>query len=147
MNTQAPRVGGRECPVQEGTPYHCKATVRPEYLMCGRHWASLPVELRGPVWATWRAWQRAATDDRWDQYMAARAAALQHYVDLSTKARATPSVSLDLDELDAAALVLVVATDGTSRMWFGGDHVAAAKVLQTVWADLTKGPVQDGRPT
>lgn len=147
MNTQAPRVGGRECPVREGTPDHCKATVRPEHLMCGRHWAQVPVELRTLVWSSWRAWQRASTDARWDVYMENRQAALDHFTQQDQTRAATPSEGLDWDELDQAALVLVVASDGSTRMWYGGDQVAAAKVLQTVWADLTKGPVQDGRPT
>lgn len=147
MTTQAPRVGGRECPVLENTPHHCKATVRPEYLMCGRHWANLPITLRRPVWATWRAWQRASTDTNWDAYMTARAAALQHYIDLSDRYRAVPSMTLTLEDLDAAELVLIVNPDGTSRMWFGGDRDAAAKVLHTVYGDLSKDPVVDGRPT
>lgn len=147
MNTQAPRLGQRECPVLEGTPKHCKATVRPEYLMCGRHWAQVPVDLRSPVWATWRAWQRASTDDRWDAYMTARAAALQHFIDQDAEARSIPSLSLTWADLDDAALVLVVAPDGASRMWFGGDQAKAAHVLQTVWADLNRGAVIDSRPT
>lgn len=147
MTTQAPRLGQRECPVLEGTPKACKATVRPGHLMCGRHWAQVPVDLRSAVWSTWRAWERAATDDRWDQYMTARAAALQHFIDQDAEARATPSLSLTWDDLDDAALVLVVAPDGTSRMWFGGDRDAAARVLHTVYGDLSKDPVVDGRPT
>jgi hypothetical protein len=147
VSTQAPRAGGRECPVLEGTPDHCKATVRPGHLMCARHWAQVPVDVRSTVWSRWRAWQRASTDDRWDQYMEARASALQHFVDEHDRYRGTPSMSLTLEDLDAAALVLVVAVDGTSRLWSGGDHAKAAHVLQTVWADLGTGPVVDGRPT
>lgn len=148
MTTQAPRLGQRECPVLEGTPRHCKATVRPGHLMCGRHWARVPKDVQNEVWRTWRAWQRTSTDDRWDAYMAARDAALAHFTDQDTTDRATPSRSgLTWDDLDAAALVLVVAPDGTSRMWYGGDQAAAARVLHTVYGDLTAGPVVDGRPT
>jgi hypothetical protein len=145
--TQAPRVSGRECPVLEGTPDHCAATVRPGHLMCGRHWAQVPVDLRSEVWRTWHGWQRASTDDRWDAYMVARAAALQNFVDERAEHRATPSLSLTWDDLDGAELVLVIAPNGASRMWFGGDRDAAARVLQTVYADLTTTPVVDGRPT
>lgn len=147
MSTQAPRVGGRECPVLEGTPAHCKATVRPGHLMCTRHWAHVPVDIRSAVWGAWRAWQRTSTDARWDAYMTARAAALQHFTDQAAEERATPSRSLTLEDLDDAALVLVVAPDGTSRLWYGGDRAAAARVLHTVYADLSATPVVDGRPT
>jgi hypothetical protein len=124
MNTQAPRLGQRECPVLEGTTKACKATVRPGHLMCARHWSQVPVDLRTEVWRTWRGWQRASTDDRWDAYMVARAAALQHFLDQDAEARATPSLSLTWEDLDKVA-----------------------HVLQTVWADLRDAPVVDGRPT
>lgn len=147
MTTQAPRLGRRECPVREGTPNHCKATTRPGHLMCGRHWAQVPKDVQTLVWRTWRAWQRTMTDDRWGDYMDARQQALDHFTREDADRAATPSAGLTWDDLDAAALVLVVAPDGSTRMWYGGDRDAAAHVLERVWADLSGGPVVDGRPT
>lgn len=148
MTTQAPRVGGRECPVREGTPDQCKATVRPGHLMCGRHWAQVPTAIREAVWRRWRAWQRTSTDTAWDHYMEARQEALDHFTQQDATHAATPSEGLTLEELDEAALVLVVATDGHTRMWHGGDNVAAGKVLQRVWADLATRtePAHDEHP-
>lgn len=146
MNTQAPRVGGRECPVREGTPDQCKATVRPGHLMCANHWRQVPKDVQTEVWRTWRGWERASTDDRWDAYMVARQAALDHF---KTPDAVTPSEGLTWAELDAASLVLVVAPDGQTRMWYGGNRAAAGQVLQRVWTDLsTRGdePVKDGHP-
>lgn len=149
MTTQAPRLGQRECPVREGTPNHCKATTRPGHLMCGRHWSEVPSDLRAEVWRTWKAWQRTMTEPRWDAYMIARNAALDHFTREDAERAATPSAGLTWDDLDGATLVLVVAPDGSSRMWFGGDRDAAGYVLRKVWADLATqtDAVADERPS
>jgi len=147
MTTQAPRLGQRRCPVLEGTPNACGRVVRPGHLMCAAHWREVPTPIRESVWRRWRAWQRTSTDTAWDHYMQARDEALRHFIEQDHEARAIPSAALTWDELDEAALVLVVAPDGSSRMWFGGDREAAASVLQTVYADLGQQTVTDGRPT
>jgi hypothetical protein len=71
MPTQAPRVGGRECPLAT-----CDRYVRPGQFMCGAHWRRVPKPLQTDVWSTWRKWQRTMDDTDWDTYLAARQAAL-----------------------------------------------------------------------
>lgn len=149
MTTQAPRVGARRCPIiydpgSTNQPVTCGGAVRAGHLMCPRHWAQVPKPIQNDVWRTWRAWNRDGTDEQWVAYEKARDAALDVHRPTTP---GTPSESLTWDDLDAAALVLVVAPDGGSRMWYGGDHEAAGRVLRTVYADLTAGAVTDARPT
>lgn len=33
----------------------CTASVKPEYLMCRRHWRMVPIPLQRAVWRAWRA--------------------------------------------------------------------------------------------
>lgn len=55
------------CPVKD-----CTSAQKPGQLLCRPHWFATPLDLRGPVLSTWRAYQRARTPD-------ARLAALKPY--------------------------------------------------------------------
>jgi hypothetical protein len=77
-------------------------------------------------------------------------AARQEALDVFTKTdRADlPSDGLTPEDLDGAAVVLVVATDGSTRMWWE-DRGFALAALSKMWEQLaTAGdvpPVKDGR--
>lgn len=66
----------RRCPVPTTGTFTCDNAVKAGHLMCGYHWRQVPKHLQTPVWATWRAWNRAPTPERWAEYAAARRAAL-----------------------------------------------------------------------
>lgn len=134
MATQAPRlpgsVTGRMCPIGG-----CGRTVRPGHLMCAPHWREVPTSLRTQVWGAWRAFQRSSSDADWDQYMHLREKALEHFEPAEDPL--PPSESVTLADLDDAALVLVVAPDGSTRIWWG-DRDEAAAALLTAHTQLTE---------
>lgn len=51
----------------------CGAHVKPEYLMCRRHWFMVPMDLRGRVWATYRDGQCSSLPSNEWQIAAERA--------------------------------------------------------------------------
>lgn len=64
----------RECPVDP-----CPRTVRPGHLMCAVHWRQIPKPIQLQVWRTWRAFEKAMTDETWAAYETARAEALDWF--------------------------------------------------------------------
>lgn len=54
----------------------CRAKIPKEFLMCHRHWSSVPKPQRDAVWRTWIRWRNGSNGEGLQEYQAARQAAI-----------------------------------------------------------------------